>query len=168
MQGHLIQTEQQFQPISRSQPVPAGVSTISNLVFTLLLLVVADPALELGLQGVGPSSGRVLEWGDLYRTWYGKRFLASLDQGTAQLIPFGSPGNQIKMRVPEWPYFTFRSSLNEKSIPPIAVSTSAFARMYFSRRWKLTIENEFSWPGITMDPGGTMLIAISSLSCVSR
>ena len=55
---------------------------------------------------------------DLDRTWYGRRFLASLYQGTPQLIPFCSPGDQIKMRVPKWLIFSLPVFIERKVNAP--------------------------------------------------
>ena len=77
----LIQEEQQFQPILGSQFVPAGVAAFPDPVFKFLRLVMANSPPELGLKSVRPAPGHVLQGGDLDRTWYRNRPLASLDQG---------------------------------------------------------------------------------------
>ena len=72
----------------------------------------------MGLKGVGPPSGHVLEWGDLHWPWYRDRLLASFDQGAPQLLLVGSRSDQIKMRVPEWPIFSLPVFIERKINAP--------------------------------------------------
>ena len=164
----LIQEQEQFQPLPRSQFVPAGVSTFPDPVSKFFRLVIADPTEELGLQCVGPSTCLIFESGNLDRSRAGRRSWEPLGQLPLQRSFVLGCRDQIQVRRPNLLVFAVSIFVERQIDAPDGNRNMRFCERVFNAPMKFAMENNCRLPGTTVEPDGTMLIAISSPFCVSK